>query len=369
MRFNVPMTNAPSPAPVCPLDAIEAFMRRFIAFPETAHAAVLAPWVLHTYAIDAAYATPYIYITSAEKQSGKTRVIDVLDTLCRNPVKSGSISASSLYRLIDKGVPGRPGSDDDTSEDADLIVRQRPTLFIDEVDAIFTGAANEALREVLNMGYKSSGFAIRTIEGEVRQMSTFAPKLLAGIDNGHMPDTIADRCIRIVLKRKKAGQEVERFMARRVEAEAQALRDQITEWVAFHMDTIMAIEPDVLDELSDRAFEISEPLLQIATVAGSEWLARVQTALRTLLVQEDTALSLGGQVLQSAKTLLDETGSDRLSSAALCEYVNVHPKRLGNLLAPYGIKPTTIRFGKGANVTIAKGYYKRDFEDAWERYL
>lgn len=361
------MTNTAS-FPECPLPAIEAHLRRFIAFPTEDHAPVLSTWVLHTYAIDAAYATPYLYVTSAEKQSGKTRVIDVLDGICRNSVRSGSMSASSLYRIIDGGVPGQPGSEDDESEDADLIQRGKPTLFIDEVDAIFSGAANEPLREVLNTGYKSSGFAIRTIEGKVRQMSTFAPKLLAGIDNGAMPDTIADRCIKIVLKRKLAGQEVERFMARRVEPEAAELREMIEAWVRHNMDAIMAHEPAVIEELSDRAFEISEPLLQIAHVAGGDWTERLTSALRNLLVEEKT-LSEGAKVLLAAKTIMEETGADRLSSAALSEYVNMHPKRVGNLLAPYGIKPTTVAFGSGQARQIAKGYHKSAFADAWERYI
>lgn len=334
-----------------PLPAIRDFMRRFIAFTDEDHATVLALWILHTYSIEAAYTTPYIYITSAEKQSGKTRVIETCNVLAHNPVTAAQVSASSLFRIIEAS---------------------RPSLFIDEVDAIFSGSANEDLRNILNSGYKSNGSVMRTVSqfadaddptGGVKHFSTFCPKLLAGIDNGAMPDTIADRCIRIVLKRKKADQTVERFMARKVEAEAETLKATIQEWMRANMDKLAAAEPTPIDTLGDRAWDIAEPLVAIAERCGEGKEARA--ALANLLAPVKASLSPQAKALKAARDILNETGADKVASATLAEACDVNTKRLGVLLAPYGITPRTIRLGSN---TI-KGYHKADFTDAWERYL
>lgn len=327
-------------------DRIVDFMSRFISFTNPAQADALALWVLHTHAFDAAYATPYIYVHSAEKQSGKTRVIEVLSTLARHATVTSTTSSAAMYRLI--------------SED-------RPTMFVDEVDAIFTGVANEDLRGVLNSGYKRNGTALRYDKGEVTTFSTFCPKLLAGIDNGQMPDTIADRCIPITLKRKRGDVEIERFMWRKVERDAEVLADAIMAWVKLNMDPLLDAEPTLIDTISDRAFEIAEPLLAIADrIPG--WHQRGRDALTTLLTKDDAKLSKSAQVLLFVKTYMEANDTDRISTAVILEAFDIDGKSgkvLGSMLKPYGIQSKTMHVGG----KVAKGYAKTDFVDAWERYL
>src|SRR4029077_6122542 len=57
------------------LDSIKTFIRRFVSMTES-QACVVTVWVVHTHVIEAAYATPYLAITSAEKQSGKSTLLD-----------------------------------------------------------------------------------------------------------------------------------------------------------------------------------------------------------------------------------------------------------------------------------------------------
>ncbi len=328
-------------------DEIVRFMRRFISFSDDAHADALALWVLHTHAFDAAYATPYIYITSAEKQSGKTRVIEVLSTLARHATVTASTSSAAMFRLI--------------SED-------RPTLFIDEVDTVFTGAANEDLRGVLNSGYKRHGTVLRFTGRDTESFSTFCPKLLAGIDNAKMPDTIADRCIRITLKRKRPGQEVERFMWRKVEAEAEELQRRIADWAITHTPMLQNIEPPIIEEISDRAFEIAEPLLAISMTLSPHWMTSARGSLARLLGNTDDSLSPGAQALVAAHRYFTEEQTDRIPSALLADLIGVNPKRLSILLQPYEIRPHTARIPT-AGGKPTKCYLAKDFEDAWERYL
>jgi hypothetical protein len=63
-----------------PLDEIEVFVHRFVVVNEAqAHAITL--WAAHTWVIDAAHATPYLYVVSAEPESGKTRLLEVMKEL------------------------------------------------------------------------------------------------------------------------------------------------------------------------------------------------------------------------------------------------------------------------------------------------
>ena len=90
-----------------------------------AQANTLALWVAHTHGVAAADVTPYISISSAEKRSGKTRLLEVLELLVSNPLQAANISDAALYRAI--GDSESP----------------TPTVLIDEVDAIFGTKARE----------------------------------------------------------------------------------------------------------------------------------------------------------------------------------------------------------------------------------
>jgi integrase len=60
------------------LDDVVAFIRRYVVLTDV-QADTLALWTAHTHAIDAAETTPYLAITSPEKRSGKTRLLEVLE--------------------------------------------------------------------------------------------------------------------------------------------------------------------------------------------------------------------------------------------------------------------------------------------------
>lgn len=256
-----------------PIAEIKDFVNRFVVFANEDHADVFALWILHTWSQDAAYATPYLYINSAEPQSGKTRTMEVAMELARNAQNTSNLTTSALFRRM-----------------AD----SEPTLFIDEVDTIFTGAANEDLRGVLNSGYKRSGSVSRFVGGEVTDFPTFCPKMLVGIDNGAMPDTLKDRCIPMILKRKKTNQQVERFIPRKIERDAETLKARVAAWAQTHYNRIMdAPDPEYIEGISDRKFEIVEPLLVLALIAGGKQYAdKMRGVFTRLLAGEAPKASL-----------------------------------------------------------------------------
>ena len=66
------------------LDDLVAFIRRYVVATD-AQVEAIALWLMHTHTIDAADATPYLSITSAEKRSGKTRLLETLELLAARP--------------------------------------------------------------------------------------------------------------------------------------------------------------------------------------------------------------------------------------------------------------------------------------------
>src|SRR5436190_19183398 len=93
------------------LDDLRAFLCRFVAFPEPEQADAVALWIAHSHSIDAFDCTPRLSIQSAEKRSGKTRLMDLCGLLVRSPVSTASITSASLFRLVSTG-PVTPLVDD-----------------------------------------------------------------------------------------------------------------------------------------------------------------------------------------------------------------------------------------------------------------
>jgi hypothetical protein len=252
------LSAPPYAEPVVPtlavaLAAVETFLRRFVVFGRAEAGVAVVLWVAHTYAVASADATPYLGITSPEKGSGKTRLLECLRLLARGRPGVFIIpTASTIYRMLE-AAPDAP-------------------LLLDELDAVFRDRSDkyEEVRAIINAGHRRGATVPRTIaignRHEVRQFPVFGPKALAGI--GRLPDTVADRSIPVLMLKKKRSEAVEKFRETRVGREAEP--------VARAISAAMAAAPpgheaDVPDELPDRAADAWEPLLAIADAAGGEW--------------------------------------------------------------------------------------------------
>lgn len=341
------------------LDAIVTFIRRFVILSQQ-QAEAIALWIVHTHVLKAADTTPYLNITSPEKRSGKTLLLEILELQVARPWFTGRVTAAVLARKVDA---------------------ECPTLLLDESDAAFKGNKEyaETLRSILNTGYRRGGkTSVCVGQGAAigyRDLSTFCPKAIAGI--GKLPDTVADRSIPITLKRRAPNEYVERFRRRSAEREASPLRQQIIQWAGIISPE--SEEPEIPEQLRDRAADCWEPLLLIADAAGGEWPRKARdsaVALMTGVESEDE--SLGVRLLADIRFVLPESG-DSISSADLLSALMqieespwgdlrgkpLDARRLASLLKPYGIRPHTFRIDD----KTPKGYQKIDFRDAWNRYL
>jgi hypothetical protein len=343
------------------LHQAERFVRRFVVLSDDQACAIVL-WTAHTHGFSIAVATPYLSVSSAEKESGKTRLLEVLRILVANPWFTGRTTTAALTRKVDK---------------------MAPTLLLDEGDPAFNGDKDyaETLRGVLNTGYRVGG-AVTVCVGQgakldVRDLSTFCPKAIAGI--GALPDTVQSRSIPIRLKKRLATEPVERFRERTVRDVGEKHHDALEASVKALLGDLELAEPELPDELSDRAQDVWEPLLAIAEAAGGEWPTRARkAAVRLSRQREPEDATVGVRLLADIRTAFGE--DDRVATSALLEALNgmedapwgdwhgrpLSAHNLGKLLSPFEIKSRTVRFPGN---TTAKGYLRKQFDDAWERYI
>ena len=342
------------------LDDVRSMITKYVAL-TAPQADAIALWVAHTHAFEAAETTPYLSATSPEKRSGKTRLLEVLELLVKQPWLTGRTTAAALARKVDK---------------------LRPTLLLDESDAAFKGDKEytETLRGMLNTGHRQGG-CVTTCIGQganidFKDFSTFCPKVIAGI--GKLPDTVTDRSIPITMKRRSRGEHVERFRYRDATKEGMPLYNRLTMWADQVIPGLREARPDIPASLNDRAADGWEPLLAISDMAGDGWSRRARQAAATLNVgdaQEDQ--SVGVILLADIQGVFGDE-IDQLPSVALIERLIaieespwgewlgkvLTPISLAKLLKPFGVRPRSIRTADGT----PKGYRREDLTDAWSRY-
>jgi hypothetical protein len=344
------------------LASVAGFIKRFISLGESQVVAI-ALWIAHTHAIDAAEATPYLNISSAEKQCGKTLLLEVLSLLVAKPWFTGSASRAVLVRKIEA---------------------QEPTLLLDESDAAFAGDRDyaEALRGVLNSGHSRGGVVSMCVgmgaSIRFKDFSVFCPKAIAGI--GKLPDTVADRSIPIRMKRRSPNEKVERFRRRLCEAEAATIREQLTKWLAPKLQALKSARPELPCSLSDRQHDGCEPLLAIADLAGGDWPKRARAGLVEIFGGEEADdASVRVRLLSDIQTAFSQQDSERIFTAdllaALCDLEPqwlefsygkpLSPASLARQLKGFGICPRKIRIDD----RTASGYLRDWFLDAWSRYV
>ena len=355
------------------LDSVSRFLRRFVSLSDS-QARAITLWIAHTHSFAAADCTPYLSINSPEKESGKTRLQEVLEVLVLNPWFTGRVSPAVLIRKIDARCP---------------------TVLLDESDAAFGGEREyaETLRGVLNTGYRRGGKASCCVgQGAnitYQDFATFSPKAIAGI--GRLPDTVASRSIPIRLKRAPRGT-IEKFRKRDVEREGSEIADQLAAWCKVNIEKLRAARPEFPHQLSDRQSDVCEPLLAIADLAGGDWPKSARSALVELCTQgraQDD--SIGVKLLADIRYIFDHPQgqdgesappADRIASCDLAYALGemedrpwaewgkfqkpITQPQLAGQLARYEITPATLRLPDGRRL---KGYERNQFTESWETYL
>jgi hypothetical protein len=249
---------------------------------------------------------------------------------------------------------------------------------IDECDTFLSG--NDELRGVLNAGHRRGQYCIRCV-GEDNDPVAFDPfgaKCLAMI--GRFPDTLADRSLLIHIRRRSPEESLERVRLDRLDADMEPLSRKCARWVEDHFDELKAADPEVPNELNDRARDNWRVLLSIADAVGGAWPAKAREAATLTSDQDDDERSAKSMLLEDFRRLFDERNVDQLASADVVEALVLMEERpwpewyrgnpitargVAKLLRDYKIKPRQLWID--GNKT--RGYSRDAFEDTWRHYL
>lgn len=162
-------------------------------------------------------------------------------------------------------------------------------------------------------------------KGEIEYHETFCPRVLAGISR--LSPTLADRCIRIFLRRKLPSEKIEKFSERKLSGYLQDKRDNLHRFGLLFGPAIAkkysaADSLPIPKEADDRARDILEPLFAIAAV----------------LDERNGSLKLTKQLInageQIAKDRTNDEGEDEVIVATLEALAQNFPKKADQWILP-----------------------------------
>ncbi len=326
-------------------------------------------WLVASHLCDLWDRFPHLAVTSPQRRCGKTRFLELLLQVCPKAKLAVSISPAALYRKITLDVP---------------------TLLLDEAQSLARkgSESTETLSEIFCGGISKDAVVSRCT-GQNHTPTDFpiyCPKVVALI--GKLGGALADRCIPVQMRRRTSIEVVRKARMREIEAEGAALRGRLEEWAADESvrDDARRVydQLDLLDIENDRMAELLLPLQASLVVAAPHRLGELEEFAKGLdeLEQEIERSDPGIRLLRACQEIFgDEQGPDDFFSTD--EIRNQLVKRVGDgwdeyndgqaisreklatLLADYDIYPKR----KQSKAQTARGYYRRDFRDAWERYL
>lgn len=344
----------------------ESFLRRFVIMGEDLPS-LLALWLIGTYCYSVFEYFPYLVLRSPEKRCGKSRTLDLISLLGFNAHHpTASPTEAQIYR--------------EPREDGGVQI-------YDEMEGM-TGDKERwsAVTSVFNTGFHK-GQAVKRYRksGQGQQKETFetyTPRAIASISA--LETTLEDRSILFMMQRLLPGQQTERFSLRRLDQQAQVLRDDFHIFALTMAPMIAELydgsEFPGLSGLDHRAVDLWEPLLSIAAVIDASGGPGTLTKRMTQLAER-----LGGdRASRSADDpnpiiieVLDEylgLGTDaKVRAEELAERVRTRLgwdsltlKALANRLHPLGLKSSRWREGQ----TNQRGYLftRTQIDDLARRY-
>lgn len=346
-----------------PLDEVELFLQRFVAYPSEHARVAHVLWIAHSHLMDAWESTPRIAFLSPEPGSGKSRALEASELLVPNPVEAVNVTPAYLFRKV--------GAEEG-----------RPTILYDEIDTVFGPKAkeNEEIRGLLNAGHRRHGVAGRcVVRGKqvfTEEIPAYCAVALAGL--GGLPDTILSRCVIVRMRRRAPDEQIEAFRRRVEEVKGNAIRDRLATWAASIEQSATGAWPVMPDGIRDRDADIWESLLAIADRARDKWPKRARDAAVALVAEsKQSTPSLGVRLLADLKHVFGDRelmGTDEILKA-LCAIEEapwsdvrgkpINDVGLSNRLRPYGIRSERIEVA-GQRL---RGYRRAVLKDVWQRYL
>lgn len=360
------------------IEKAQQFINKYATLAEDYYTLPIVLWCMATHMWPEFDCFPYLVITAFIKRAGKTRLMELVGLLSANSETFSPDSPSSMFFAMTEGT--------------------KPTMLIDEAEKL--NQENHPAREFLNKGYKKGQVITRRSGNEVIRYECFGPKVMVLI--GDVYDTLRDRCIPVVMRRRTPVESANapKFRMADANSEGENLREQIHAAIEEHQAEVMEAynSSEGLSFLNDRDEEIWQVLFSLAKVFCPERIteltqssvdismektgekrnsfnmAAVQAEreaddadARIFLVRDMLAL-LGHRDYLESSTLPDELKSIPTGQWRKYKGKGLSSTDIGNLLTQVGLHSKSIRVVKGAGSkakgskagVFVRGYAKKD---------
>lgn len=319
-------------------------------------------WIVFSYIPRSFRHSPRLLVTSPQMQCGKTTLLSILAAMAYKALHVSHLTPATLFRMLDK---------------------ERPTIIADEADTYIYG--NEDMRNVLNNGHSKDGSLVMRCEGDrndVRLFDAYGAMVIGQI--GVPPDTVLDRSIPILMKRKKPTEKTLPFLSEDEDTmkECREIQSKLLRWTTDYASDLAKAAMQLPDFLHNRNEDKWRPLFAIAELAGDPWKCRVeQAARRAVSLDCSDNAELAVRLLADIRDVFKTAGAQAMMTASLLHELNalderpwgtlnngkaMDARKMSDFLRPFGIAPQNIRFANGGQ---KKGYAVAYFTDTFERYL
>jgi hypothetical protein len=356
------------------LAKVEKFIRQYLAAPEVAYLP-LAVYFIATHFADVFFSFPYIGVTSPTKGCGKTRILELADLFCAGAIQITAASVAALFRMLGNCA----------------------TVLWDECEAFRNKHRSEStdlIVQILNVGYKR-GAKVPRADGPnhtVNHYPVYGPKMFTAI--GELPETLADRSIRIHLQKRPRDKKLKRWKGQRVANDAAPIKQAIEQWAQTNLEDVRKANNaiDDLEFLADREDEIWSPLFVLCSMLAPERLNELKTCALMLVakkaadaVEDSLALKLLSDLQEVQPKIRQQELDERAGAEAVVagnilvqklQALDDNPwnvrdhelttRKLARMLRPFDVEARPVRIGQKSGYSR---YFWRDLEDAFSRYL
>lgn len=182
MDFLLELIEQPEP-PEGVYEEIKSTLKTYVEFAREEQYGLVTAWIMATYFHRCFFAICFLFFYG-QKESGKSRILDVLQRLAFNAIKVKGISLASLGDTVD-GVRG--------------------TILIDQAEAL-SNPKNIDLLGIITDSYVIGGGKRRIIDlsGKTRKLTefeTYSPKAFASVRD--IESDLRDRCVLVSMIRSK----------------------------------------------------------------------------------------------------------------------------------------------------------------------
>jgi len=347
------------------LDEIRGWISGYVFAPEESINSI-ALWSVATWFVEFTYFAPLLTLLSPTIQSGKTLIIDLLEWICRETVRTSGvgITPAVIFRLNEK---------------------RQPTFLIDEAEKLSGPTADMGIIGLLNEGYRRGGKVQRcgdkSTNFEVEEFDAFGFRLLASTKK--LWGSIIDRSIIVRISRKPRSQTMRRFVGRKVKAEGGVLAQKILRFAQDNSKEFEALQITTPRPqwLADRACDNWSPLFTVAELAGGDWSEKTVNSAKLLCASAEENDRAEQLIHDTYRIFKDEGWPEVIKSGDLAAALNkiesspwseygrgkgLTPTKIATMFRTFEIRPDQRRDSGGK---VIRGYWQNDLEDTFKGYI